>query len=436
MNFPFFVARRFFSNVGAEQRRASHLTTTIATTGVAIGLIVMVLSVCIILGFKQEITKKVEGFGSHIEILDVGSLNAPDAYPIPADTLFVNELKRLPEVRSVAPVAQKMGILKTKNDYMGITLKGIPADYDTTFLANSLVEGRLPKRSAAEGSVATPEDGVTSSASNEILLSRRQADELNLKVGDRVFAYFFEETIKMRRFKVCGIYQSNMAIFDKTFVITDLNTVRKLNHWEGDEATVIEVRLKGMDAIDQTLPQVERLCSQLNDEVSHARKAFSIVDHYASIFSWLQLLDFNMMVILVLMLCVSGFTMVSGLFILILERTQTIGVLKAMGATNTKIRNVFLYFAGFIIVRGLLIGDVVAIGLLLIQQKYGLIHLDPANYYVETVPVEINGWAIALVNVGTLVLTTLALVLPSYMVSRIQPSKAIKFEQFLKEISQ
>lgn len=428
MNFPFFVAQRFFSNVGSEQRRASHLTTTIATTGVAIGLIVMLLSVGIILGFKQEITKKVEGFGSHIEILDVSSLAAPDAYPVHADAQLINSLKRIPEVRGVAPIAQKMGILKTKNDYMGITLKGIPADYDTTFLANSLVEGRLPKRSAAEGAVATPEDGVTSSASNEILLSRRQADELNLKVGDRVFAYFFEETIKMRRFKVCGIYQSNMAIFDKTFVITDLNTVRKLNHWEGDEATVIEVRLKGMDAIDQTLPQVERLCSQLNDEVSHARKAFSIVDHYASIFSWLQLLDFNMMVILVLMLCVSGFTMVSGLFILILERTQTIGVLKAMGATNTKIRNVFLYFAGFIIVRGLLIGDVVAIGLLLIQQKYGLIHLDPANYYVETVPVEINLWAIVLVNVGTLVLTTLALVLPSYMVSRIQPSKAIKFE--------
>lgn len=428
MNFPFFVARRFFSNVGSEQRRASHLTTTIATTGVAIGLIVMLLSVGIILGFKQEITKKVEGFGSHIEILDVSSLAAPDAYPVHADAQLINSLKRIPEVRGVAPIAQKMGILKTKNDYMGITLKGIPADYDTTFLANSLVEGRLPKRSAAEGAIATPEDGVTSSASNEILLSRRQADELNLKVGDRVFAYFFEETIKMRRFKVCGIYQSNMAIFDKTFVITDFNTVRKLNHWEGDEATVIEVRLKGMDAIDQTLPQVERLCSQLNDEVSHARKAFSIVDHYASIFSWLQLLDFNMMVILVLMLCVSGFTMVSGLFILILERTQTIGVLKAMGATNTKIRNVFLYFAGFIIVRGLLIGDVVAIGLLLIQQKYGLIHLDPANYYVETVPVEINLWAIVLVNVGTLVLTTLALVLPSYMVSRIQPSKAIKFE--------
>lgn len=428
MNFPFFVARRFFSNVGSEQRRASHLTTTIATTGVAIGLIVMLLSVGIILGFKQEITKKVEGFGSHIEILDVSSLAAPDAYPVHADAQLINSLKRIPEVRGVAPIAQKMGILKTKNDYMGITLKGIPADYDTTFLANSLVEGRLPKRSAAERAVATPEDGVTSSASNEILLSRRQADELNLKVGDRVFAYFFEETIKMRRFKVCGIYQSNMAIFDKTFVITDLNTVRKLNHWEGDEATVIEVRLKGMDAIDQTLPQVERLCAQLNDEVSHSRKAFSIVDHYASIFSWLQLLDFNMMVILVLMLCVSGFTMVSGLFILILERTQTIGVLKAMGATNTKIRNVFLHFAGFIIVRGLLIGDVVAIGLLLIQQKYGLIHLDPANYYVETVPVEINLWAIVLVNVGTLVLTTLALVLPSYMVSRIQPSKAIKFE--------
>ena len=151
MNFPFFVARRFFSNVGSEQRRASHLTTTIATTGVAIGLIVMLLSVGIILGFKQEITKKVEGFGSHIEILDVSSLAAPDAYPVHADTQLINSLKRIPEVRGVAPIAQKMGILKTKNDYMGITLKGIPADYDTTFLANSLVEGRLPKRSAAEG---------------------------------------------------------------------------------------------------------------------------------------------------------------------------------------------------------------------------------------------------------------------------------------------
>lgn len=428
MNFPFFVARRFFSNVGSEQRRASHLTTTIATTGVAIGLIVMLLSVGIILGFKQEITMKVEGFGSHIEILDVSSLAAPDAYPVHADTKLIKELKQIPEVRGVSPIAQKMGILKTQNDYMGITLKGIPSDYDTTFLANCLVEGRLPKRDTAEGTSSTAEDGVTSSASNEILLSRRQADELNLKVGDRVFAYFFEETIKMRRFKVCGIYQSNMAIFDKTFVITDLNTVRKLNHWEGDEATVVEVRLKGMDAIEQTLPQVERLCKELKDESSNSRKVFSIVEHYASIFSWLQLLDFNMMVILVLMLCVSGFTMVSGLFILILERTQTIGVLKAMGATNTKIRNVFLHFAGFIIVRGLLIGDVVAIGLLLIQQNYGLIHLDPANYYVETVPVEISLWAIVLVNIGTLVLTTLALVLPSYMVSRIQPSKAIKFE--------
>ena len=228
----------------------------------------MLLSVCIILGFKQVITKKVEGFGSHIEILDVSSLAAPDAYPVHADASLLKGLKSLPEVRSVSPIAQKMGILKTNNDYMGITLKGIPSDYDTTFLASSLVEGRLPKRVREEGRSSNAEEGSVSSASNEILLSRRQADELNLKVGDRVFAYFFEETIKMRRFKVCGIYQSNMAIFDKTFVISDLNTVRKLNHWEGDEASVIEVRLKGMESIEQTLPQVESLCKQLNDESS------------------------------------------------------------------------------------------------------------------------------------------------------------------------
>lgn len=421
MNFPFFVARRFFRNIGGEQHRASHLTTTIATTGVAIGLIVMLLSVCIILGFKQEITKKVEGFGSHIEILDLRSLAAPDANAIDADSLFLSTLKKLPHVESVVPVAQKMGILKTQHDYMGITLKGIPRDYDTTFLASTLIEGRLPLRNNASNEAET-------TSSNEILLSRRQANELNLKVGDRVFAYFFEETIKMRRFKVCGIYQSNMAIFDKTFVITDLATVRKLNHWDGSEASIIEMRLNTMDAIPQVLPLVNSVCKQMATEQSGQREAFSIKDHYASVFSWLQLLDFNMVVILVLMLCVSGFTMVSGLFILILERTQTIGVLKAMGATNTRIRNIFLHFAAFIIIRGLLVGDIIALTLLWAQQKWGFIHLDPANYYVETVPVEFNLWAIALVNVGTLFLTTLALVLPSYMVSRIQPAKAIRFE--------
>ena len=201
MKFSFFVARRFFKSMSSDKSRASRLTVSIATAGVAVGLAVMLLTVCIILGFRSEITKKVEGFGGHIEILDFATFAAPDAHPISANPALLSTLRRLPDVKSVTPTAQKMGILKTTEDYQAITLKGLPKDADTSFFSSSLVEGRLPNFGAED--------------SNELLISRKQANDLNLKVGDRVFAYFFEESIRMRRFKVCGIYSSNMAISTK-----------------------------------------------------------------------------------------------------------------------------------------------------------------------------------------------------------------------------
>jgi hypothetical protein len=308
-----------------------------------------------------------------------------------------------------------MGILKTADDYQAITLKGLPKDADTSALASSLVEGRLPAFGAE--------------SSNDLLISRKQANDLNLKVGDRVFAYFFEENIRMRRFKVCGIYSSNMAIFDKTYAMTPLSTVRKLNNWEGDEASVVEIRLNRLADTTSVMPLVRNLCQQQNQAHSNRHaNAISITDLYAQIFSWLSLLDFNMVVILVIMLCISGFTMVSGLLILVLERTQTIGLLKALGATNSCVRRIFLNFAVFITLRGLLIGDILALGIAFAQKQWGLLRLDPATYYLETVPLEINWLVILLVNVGTLFATILALVGPSYVVSRIQPAKAIRFE--------
>lgn len=415
MKFSFFVARRFFKSMGTDKTRASRLTVTIATAGVAVGLAVMLLTVCIILGFKSEITKKVEGFGGHIEILDFATFAAPDAHPVSADPALLNTLRRLPNVKNVMPTAQKMGILKTADDYQAITLKGLPKDADTSALASSLVEGRLPAFGAE--------------SSNDLLISRKQANDLNLKVGDRVFAYFFEENIRMRRFKVCGIYSSNMAIFDKTYAMTPLSTVRKLNNWEGDEASVVEIRLNRLADTTSVMPLVRNLCQQQNQAHSNRHtNAISITDLYAQIFSWLSLLDFNMVVILVIMLCISGFTMVSGLLILVLERTQTIGLLKALGATNSCVRRIFLNFAVFITLRGLLIGDILALGIAFAQKQWGLLRLDPATYYLETVPLEINWLVILLVNVGTLFATILALVGPSYVVSRIQPAKAIRFE--------
>lgn len=401
--------------MGTDKTRASRLTVTIATAGVAVGLAVMLLTVCIILGFKSEITKKVEGFGGHIEILDFATFAAPDAHPVSADPALLNTLRRLPNVKNVMPTAQKMGILKTADDYQAITLKGLPKDADTSALASSLVEGRIPAFGAE--------------SSNDLLISRKQANDLNLKVGDRVFAYFFEENIRMRRFKVCGIYSSNMAIFDKTYAMTPLSTVRKLNNWEGEEASVVEIRLNRLADTTSVMPLVRNLCQQQNQAHSNRHtNAISITDLYAQIFSWLSLLDFNMVVILVIMLCISGFTMVSGLLILVLERTQTIGLLKALGATNSCVRRIFLNFAVFITLRGLLIGDVLALGIAFAQKQWGLLRLDPATYYLETVPLEINWLVILLVNVGTLLATILALVGPSYVVSRIQPAKAIRFE--------
>lgn len=415
MNFSFFVAQRFFRNIGQDQRRASNPTITIATAGVAIGLIVMIISVCVILGFKSEITKKVEGFGSHIEVLDYKAITAPDLFPVQSDNVFLNALQRVPNVKSVHRVAQKMGVIKTKDDFVGVTLKGLPPTYDTTFLAASIVEGRMPNLKEENG--------------NEILISRQQANSLHLKLGDRVFTYFFEDNIKTRRFTIVGIYSSNMGMFDKNFVLTNLSTIERLNQWDGDLASMIEVRLNDFSEIDATLPAVQNLCNAMNTtEATQSRQPLSIKQHYFSVFAWLDLLDFNLVVILVLMIAVSGFTMVSGLFILILERTATIGVLKALGATNTSVRHIFLNFAALITLRGLIIGDVVAALILFAQKQWGLVKLDPATYYVETVPLEINIPAILLINVVTLLLTTLALVAPSFMISRIQPAKAIRFE--------
>lgn len=422
LSFPFFIARRFFRNIGADRRSASNPTITIATAGVAVGLAVMIVTVSVIAGFKREITTKVSGFSSDIEVLDYRSLASPEAYPITADSVFVRAVSKWPGIKSVHRVGQKMGILKTDSEFQGVSLKGLPAGYDTSFISRALVKGRLPRLDAK------PNHETGAVGSNEIALSTQLAANLGLKVGDRVFAYFFEETIKMRRLRVVGLYTTNMGIFDKTFAVTDYATVAQLNSWNEDQCSSLEVRLADSKRLSEAMSAANEYCASHPDPTAVPRRPLSVREHYAQVFSWLDLLDFNMVVILVLMLCVAGFTMISGLLILILERTQTIGVLKALGATNSRVRSIFLHFSALITLRGLLIGDLLALGLIYAQQRWSLVHLDPASYYVETVPVTLNWLPILLLNVGTLLITILALVGPSYVVSRIQPAKAIRYE--------
>lgn len=436
MSFPLFIAQRFFRNIGRDRKSASNPTITIATAGVAVGLCVMIVTISVISGFKREITSKVNGFASDIEILDLRSLTSPEGFPITADAATEKDIRQWPNVEGTYRVAQKMGIIKTNDNFQGVTLKGLTAEYDTTFLANSLIDGRLPKFSPDRAAEPDPVTGAV--GSNEIAVSRQVASDLGLKVGDRVYAYFFEETIKMRRFKISGIYSTNMAIFDKNFIIGDFATVAQLNGWNDDQCSSIEVRLSDVKSasaaiadphkIDETMATANAYCAQHPDPSAVPRRALSVREHYQQVFSWLQLLDFNMVVILILMLCVAGFTMISGLLILILERTQTIGILKALGATNSRIRSIFLHFAALITVRGLLIGDFLAFALILAQQHFGFIHLDPASYYVDTVPVSLQWLPIVMLNLLTLLLTTIALLAPSFIITRIQPAKAIRFE--------
>lgn len=419
MNLPLFIALRFFRDGRPEEKRkkASRPAVQIATLGVALGVAVMIVSVCVVQGFKQEVGRKVAGFGSHVNVLAKESLYTPDGQSVEADAALLEEIGKAESVTHVARVSEKMGLIKTHDAFQGIRLKGLAPEYDTTFVGESLVEGRLPRLSDGAGA-------------GEVAISQTQATTLGLKTGDRVYAYFFEDAIKTRRLKVVGIYQTNLKIFDNTYVLTDMATVNRLNGWDGNECGQLEITVAGWEKLTDATWQVMACLRKAHGgaDGSIPETVLTVKERYPQVFSWLELLDFNVWVILVLMVCVAGFTMVSGLFILILERTGAIGTLKALGASNARIRHTFLYFAAFIIGRGLLLGDVLGVGIVWLQHEWGFIRLDATNYYMETVPVEIDPLVVIGLNVGTLLVTVLALVGPSFLISRIQPAKAIRFD--------
>ena len=418
MNLSLFLAKRFFAAGDRKQKnRASTPAIIVATSGIAVGLAVMIVSVCVVLGFKSEISYRLTGFGSHLEVFDTNALASPESYPVVTEGEIVQKLQQLPEIAHLQRFSEKQGILKTTNDFQAVVLKGLGEDYDISFLKRCSVAGRLPKFSATK-------------STNEIAISRTQSDLLNLHVGDLVYAYFFENTIKMRRFKIVGIYNTNMKQFDRSFALTGKAVVNRLNDWQPDQSSGLELRVKVFSALDQATQRVGRLVNGRKDKNGASYAVMSIKENprTASVFNWLTLLDVNIWVILVLVTLVAGFSMVSGLLILILERTSTIGLLKALGSSNTRMRNTFLYYAAFIILRGLVIGNVIGLALVLLQQHFGWVQLNPETYYVSTVPISLNWWYILLLNISTFIITLAALVVPSFIISRIQPAKAIKFD--------
>ena len=414
MNLPFFIAKRIYSDQG-DKRKVSRPAIRIATLGVGIGLAVMIVTVAVVLGFQHTIRDKVVGFGSHIQVQNIMTFNSTDRYPICFNDSMMQVLKELKGVRHVERYAFTQGILKTDEDFLGVLFKGVGPEYDMTFLKQHLVEGEIPVFS-------------DTTSTNKLLLSRMIADKLRLKVGDKVYAYFIDESVRTRRYTISGIYQTNMTRFDEALCITDLYAAVKINGWEEDQVSGAELLVNDFEQLQVTEEDVIEKVNRSSDPYGQTLSSQTIYEAYPQVFTWLELLDINVWIILALMVCVAGFTMISGLLIIILERTQMIGVLKAIGARNKTIRHTFLWFAAFIIGQGILLGNILGIGIILLQRTTGLITLDPQTYYVSEVPMEINIPLFVLLNIATLLISIFVLIAPSFLISHIHPAKSMRYE--------
>ena len=415
MNFSFFIAHKLYKDKGGRQH-VSRPAITIATAGVAIGLVVMLLSVCVVLGFKHTIRDKVIGFGSHIQVTNFMTQMSSDQAPIAMNDSMIKVIGGIEGVKHVERFAYKQGILKTDSDFLGVMFEGVAQEYDTTFIHQNMVAGSIPKFSDSQ-------------SGNHILISQNIADKLKVNAGDRIFAYFIDENgVRMRRFTIQGIYQTNLSQYDQVMCFADLYTTVKLNAWQPDQVSGAAITVNDFKQLDEVESRFVEKINRTEDRYGETYATQTIRDINPQIFSWLDLLDMNVWIILVLMVSVAGVTMISGLLIIILERTTMIGVLKALGTRNKTIRHIFLWFAAFIIGRALLIGNAIALGMALLQQWTGIIKLDPATYYVSTVPVEINIPLLIILNVATLLISLFVLIAPSYLISHIHPAKSMRYE--------
>ena len=417
MNFPLFIARRIYSDHIGDQQKVSKPAIRIAVAGVAIGLAVMIISVCVVLGFKHTIRDKVVGFGSHIQVANFYTLQSLAIdQPIAMGDSMMNVLKKTEGVKHVQRFAMKQGILKTDNDFLGVMFKGVGPEFDSTFIHKNMVEGSIPHFSDQQ-------------STNRILISKDMASKLSVKAGDRIFAYFIGDGgVRTRRFTISGIYQTNLAQYDKTTCFCDLYTARKLNAWTDDMVTGAELTVNDFKQLSTTANDIINRVNRTQDKYGNTFSSKTIRELSPQIFSWLDLLDLNVWIILAIMTAVAVVTMISGLLIIILERTTMIGVLKALGARNSTVRHTFLWFAAFIIGKGLLIGDALALALILLQKFTGFAKLDPQTYYVDVVPVELDWMLIVALNVATMLIALFVLIAPSYLVSHIHPAKSMRYE--------
>jgi len=407
MNVEYFIAKRLFT-AKEENNTYTKPILRIVILAIALSVAVMLISIMVVTGFKNDISDKIIGFGSHITISNFTNNQSYESEPISVEQDFYPSITAVEGVKQISTFATKAGIIKTADEIQGVVLKGVSSDYDWTFFKDNLVSG----------SVFEVNDSVKS---NQILISENISKTLDLNVGDGLVMYFAQNPPRVRKFHISGIYNTAMSDFDKLFVLGDINHIQALNGWENNEVGGFEIQLTNFDDLDKITDEVYNL-------TPYNLNAQSIKEKTPQIFNWLDLQDVNVQVILILMLIVGVINMITALLILILERTKTIGILKALGATNWSVRKIFLYSAVNLIVKGLLVGNAIALSFAFLQKQFSLISLDPATYYMDTVPINFDLTYILLLNIGTVVVCYLVLIVPSVIITKITAIKAISFE--------
>lgn len=405
MNFELFFAKKI---INSGKNSFSKPIIRISIVAIALGIAMMTLSLNIVTGFQHEIEKKVVGFGAHIQITTYESKGLLEHKPISKNREFIQEIKNLDGVNHIQTFANKGAILKTDENNYGVVLKGIDTDFKWDFFNQYILEGRVPMIDSVK-------------RSNEILISSTIANKLKLQVGDNVLAYFIQQPPRFRKFEVSGIYNTGLGEMDELVIIGDLKQIQKLNGWE-------ENKIGGFEVLIDDIKQIDVLDDKIYEKIDYDLTATSIMDSRPDIFNWLELQDLNVIIIISLLILVCGIDIISALLILILERTTTIGILKAIGTRDNSIRKIFIYNAAYLILSGLFYGNLVGLGVSILQLQFGFLSLPQEAYFIDVVPIKIDLLNLLLLNVGTLVCCTLMMIIPSNIVAKISPIKAIRFD--------
>ena len=413
MNFELFIAKRIYSN-NDSGKKLSKPIIKIAQISIALGIIVMLISISVTVGFKNEIRNKTVGFGSHIQIVNYDTNNSFESIPITKNIDLTSKIQNIEGVKFVQEYATKAAVFKNKIQVEGIILKGVNSSFNSKFFSKNIISGNVFRVN-------------DSLKSNNILISEKTSKVLKIEVGDTVLTYFIQKPIRFRKFIVSGIFNTGIPELDKMYAIIDIKHIQKLNKWNRNQISGLEVNINNFNDIDKTKKLVQNTIGYGVYKDKQKLKVESIKDVFPMLFEWISLFDANVWVILILITAVAGFNMVSGLLVIILENTQMIGVLKTIGSKNKNIRSLFLYYSAMLITKGIIWGNIIGIGLLSIQYYFGIIKLDPESYYVDKVPVEFSFWYFILLNIATILVTIAMLIIPSMIVSRITPSKAIRF---------